>query len=195
MADRPPTQQQLDDASLRIGGALIAINTVEQALDHLLHAYFGPDEPALPMIDFRSKPELIQDNGFLLDVVGRQTKNRLHAVYDARNVIAHRYVNLPPGGADNPAASFSIKHSRRGRTLSADQVDEAKDEATDLVGSLLAAQSEIDEFLGPLRRYRAAHPKVTATDVWIASASSLRAAAPSVGNRQRRNRRTSTRGA
>jgi hypothetical protein len=151
-----------------LAARLIAINTVEQALDHLLHSYFGLDEPSLsmlPMIDFRSKLELIQDNEFLLDVVGRETRNRLHVVYDARNIIAHGYVDLPPSGGDSATASFSIKHSRRGRTLSADQIDAAKDEATDIVGSLLAAPAEIDEFLGPLRRYRAAHPELTAAGV------------------------------
>jgi hypothetical protein len=91
-----------------------------------------------------------------------QPRKRLHALYDARNVIALGYVDLPPGGGGTSAPSFSIKHSRRGRFSPSTR---ARDEATDLVRSILAAQTEIDDFLGSLRRYQAAHPELTAMDV------------------------------
>lgn len=156
-----------DDACLNIGKAIVALNYLEQSLDHVIIFWYRMEASSLtmlPLIDFRSKMSLLRGVDTLDDIITRETIKRMHALYDKRNVIAHGYLLITPEGdpkRPSDGSSFFITHARRSQTMTEHEVAATTSEAVELTGVMLAATEEIEGFIHPLMELRKEFPDLS----------------------------------
>ncbi|MFA7264506.1 MAG: hypothetical protein WC068_15915 [Caulobacter sp.] len=159
----------LREASDGIGGALIAINMVEHALDLALTNYFELQEASLtllPMMDFRAKMTVIQRDELLCNILDKPTRNRMHRLYDKRNVIAHGHVRLATGGEILASGErYEVHYPRNDETLHPNDVSAIHSEAVVLLGLVCEAVKEINDIVRPLKALTAKYPGMSVQEI------------------------------